>query len=60
MEMYGLPAGLLRTAFVVLAVIAFLERDHIALSTALILLAVIGFLGLELPPTSRGKQVTMA
>jgi phage shock protein PspC (stress-responsive transcriptional regulator) len=47
MEMYGLPATLLRTVFVLLAVVALLERDHVAVSSALIIVAAFGLLGFE-------------
>jgi hypothetical protein len=48
MEMYGLPATIIRTVFVVLAVIAILERDNVAVCSVLILVAAFGLLGFEI------------
>jgi len=47
MEMYGPPATLIRTVFVLLGVVAILERDNVALCSVLIMVAAFGLLGFE-------------
>jgi hypothetical protein len=48
MKMYGLPAGLLRTAFALFGVGAILTWDDLGVSLPLFFVGAVGLLGLEL------------